>query len=121
MATLRNFFKRTVGRRSSNPDHLSAVSINIDSTSDTSSSTHERSPSQTNDGYSSTSTLGVLTIGSDDSMRRPLLHVHAAKRKRTFFSRLINTSTTMDVQEEQALDESIGLIDKTLPKELILR
>jgi hypothetical protein len=122
MATIRTFFKRTVGHtsNSNNNNNLNTNSGSIDSSSDTSSSITERN--QANDGYSSTSTLGILTVHSDDS-RRPLLHSHTTNRRKKFFSRLIDptTATTMDNQSEQTMEENICLMDKKLPKELVLR
>ena len=97
MAAIRTFFKRTVGQHSSNNNNnLNPTSTNTDSSSDTSSSITERLNNQTNDGYSSTSTLGVLTVNSDDSLRRPLLHVHTTNRRKKLFSCLTNNSTTMN-------------------------
>ena len=117
MAALRTLFKRTA---SQNSNQLSAVSINTDSTSDSSTNEHLNNPN--NENYSSTSTLGVLTITNDDSLRRPLLRIHSRQRKRNIFSCFMNkNSTTMDSPDEQILDENICLIDKTLPKELLLR
>jgi hypothetical protein len=122
MTAIRTFFKRTVGQHSSNNNNLSIGSVNTDSSSETSSSsTTERLNNQPNDGYSSTSTLGGLTVNSDDSMRRPLLHVHSTHRRKKFFSRLINNTSEMDTQQVQSVDENICLLDKKLPKELILR
>jgi hypothetical protein len=118
MAAIRTFFKRTVGQHTSNNNNLTTNSGNTDSSSDTSSSITERN--QTNDGYSSTSTLGVLTVHSDDS-RRPLLHLHTTNRRKKFFSHLINQTTTMDNQQEQTMGENVCLMDKKLPKELVLR
>ena len=116
MAAIRTFFKRTVGHTSNNNNTNSG---SADSSSDTSSSITERN--QANDGYSSTSTLGVLTVHSDDS-RRPLLHSHTTNRRKKLFSRLtVPTTTTMDNQSEQTIEENISLMDKKLPKELILR
>ena len=121
MAVIRTFFKRAVGQHSSNNNNLSTISgNNTDSSSDTSSSTTERLNNQANDGYSSTSTLGVLTVNSDDSLR-PLLHAHTTNRRKTFFSRLVDTTTTMNIQPEQIIEDDICLIDIKLPKELILR
>ena len=121
MAAIRTFLKRTVGQHiSNNSNHLNTTSGNTDSSSDTSSSLTERSNHQANDGYSSTSTLGVLTVHSDDS-NRPLLHTHSTTRRKKFFSRLIDHSTTMNNQIEQIIDENICLMDKKLPKELVLR
>jgi hypothetical protein len=121
MAVIRTFFKRTVGQHSSNNNTLSITSGNTDSSSDTSSSTNEQLTNQTNDGFSSTSTLGVLTVNGDDSLRRPLLHVHRRTHRKKFFSCITNNTTTMDTQQEQLIDDSICLLDKQLPKELVLR
>lgn len=121
MATIHTFLKRTVGQRLSNINNLSITSGTTDSSSDTSSSTTERLNNQTNDGYSSTSTLGLLSVNNDDSMRRPLLHVHTKPRQKKLLSRLINNATTMNTEQEQVVDENICLLDKKLPKELILR
>jgi hypothetical protein len=122
MAAIRTFFKRTAGQHNSNhnTNNLSTTSGNTDSSSDTSSSITERSNNQANEGYSSTSTLGVLTVQSDDSLR-PLLHSHTTNRRKKFFSRLIDHPTTMNNQQEQTMDENICLMDKKLPKELLLR
>jgi hypothetical protein len=115
MAAIRTFLKHTVGQHSSDNN-----SGNTDSSSNTSLSTSERLNNQTNDGYSSTSTLGILTGHSDDSIR-PLLHSHTTNRRKKFFSRLIDHPTTMNNQQEQTMDENICLMDKKLPKELLLR
>ncbi|CAF4299921.1 unnamed protein product, partial [Adineta steineri] len=88
----------------------------------TSTSTIDHLNSQTNDGYSSTSTLGVSTINSDDSSQHPLLPVISSKnRRKNFFSCLTNNTTTMDTNEEQLINEDICLLDTKLPKELLLR
>ena len=115
MATIRTFLKRTVGQHS-------VINNNIDSSSDTSSSITDRSNNQTNDGYNSTSTLGILTVNSDDSLQRPLLNVHTTNRRKKFFSCIIDNTMIMNNQQEQLIDENnICLLDKKLPKELVLR
>jgi hypothetical protein len=124
MAALRTFFKRTVGQHSSNNSNLTPRT-NTDSSSDTSSSTtaSERLNTRTNDGYNSASTLGILINNNhdDDTLRRPLLNLSSTNRRRRFFSCFMNNSTIMNTQEEQLLDENICLLDKKLPKELLLR
>lgn len=120
MAVLRTFIQRTSNTNNRNQN------TQTDSSSDTSSSTTttERVINPTNDGYSSTSTLGVLTVHSDDSIR-PLLHSNSTNRRRTFFSRLIHhhqqPSIPMTSQQEEQNQENLCLFDKKLPKELILR
>lgn len=118
MAVLRTFFQRTSNTNNSNR------TTQTDSSSDTSSSTTDRTRNPTIDGYSSTSTLGILTVHSDDSIR-PLLHTNSINHRRTFFSRLIHChnhhSIPMTNQQEENLDENTCLFDKKLPKELILR
>ena len=124
MATVRAFLKRTFGQDlSNNNNNLLSGSSNTDSSSDTSSSLTERFNSQTNDGYSSTSTLGVSSVHSDDSMRRPLLNVHTRLRRKRFLSRFIHnsTTTTMHLEHEQPMEDDVCLLDKKLPKELVLR
>lgn len=121
MATLHSFLKRRVGQRLSNTNNLNVNSGNTDSSSDTSLSTAERLNNQANDGYSSTSTLGVLSAASDDCLRRPLLPVHKKIRQKTFLSRLIHNPTEMNIEQEQSIDNTMCLIDQKLPKELILR
>jgi hypothetical protein len=115
MAVIRTLFKRTVGQHPSNNNHLNLTNTNTDSSSDTSSS------NQTNDGYSSTSTLGVSTVNSDESLRRPLLHVHRINHRKKLFSCVADNTNRMDTQQEQLIDDNICLLDKQLPKELILR
>jgi hypothetical protein len=116
MAAIRTFLKHTVGQHSSDNN-----SGNTDSSSNTSLSTSERLNNQTNDGYSSTSTLGILTVNSDDSLRRPLLHVHTKNHRKKIFSCLSDNTIIMNNQQEQIIDDNICLLDKKLPKELILR
>ncbi len=120
MAAIRTFLKRTVGQHSSNNNSNPRTAT--DSSSDTSSSViTERLNPHTNDGYSSTSTLGVLINNNDDSLRHPLLNTPLKNRRRRFLLRLINNSTIMNTQQEQLIEENICLLDKKLPKELILR
>jgi hypothetical protein len=73
MTLMRTFLKRTVGQHSSNNNPTRT-------TSSLSTTIIERLNSQalnqTNDGYSSTSTLDLLINNHDDSMRRPLLHTN---------------------------------------------
>jgi hypothetical protein len=121
MAAIRTFFKRTVGQHSSDNNHTNPGGTVTDSSSDTSSSTtSERLNNRINDGYSSTSALGVL-VNNDDSLRRPLLNIPSTNRRRRFLLRLINNSSTMNTQNEQIIDENTCLLDKKLPKELLLR
>ncbi len=120
MAAIRTFLKRIVGQHSSNNN--SNPRTTIDSSSDTlSSTTTDRLNTHTNDGYSSTSTLGVLINNNDDSLRHPLLNTPSRDRRWRFLLRLINNSTIMNTQQEQFIEENICLFDKKLPKELILR
>jgi hypothetical protein len=120
MAAIRTFFKRTVSQHTSNSNNLSD---STDSSSETlSTTTTEHLNNQTNDGYNSTSTLGALTVNSDDSLRRPLLHVHTTNRRKKRFSCLSdNHTTTMSTEQEQITDDNTCLLDKALPKELVLR
>lgn len=123
MAALRTFLKRTVGQHTSNTNHhhqrLNTTSSgNSDSSSDTSLSTTDRSIHQPTDGYNSTSTLGVVTVHSDDSLR-PLLHSQSTNRRKKLLSCL--TDQTNSVNNLQIMNDNICLIDKTLPKELFLR
>jgi hypothetical protein len=122
MAAIRTFFKRTVVQHSSNNPNSNPGTV-TDSSSDTSSSTtSERVNNRTNDGYRSASTLETLINNNhDDSLRRPLLNIPSTTRHRRFFLRLINNSTIMNPQEQQLVDENICLLDKNLPKELLLR
>jgi hypothetical protein len=121
MAAIRTFFKRTVGQHSSDNNNRNPGGTATDSSSDTSSSTtSERLNNRINDGYSSTSALGVL-VNNDDSLRRPLLNIPSTNRRRRFLLRLINNSSTMNTQNEQIIDENTCLLDKKLPKELLLR
>lgn len=128
MATIRTFFKRTVGQHSSNNSNLTPRT-NTDSSSDTSSSTiaSERLNTRRNDGYSTASALGILINNNnnsnhdDDTLRRPLLNLPSTNRRRRFLLCFMNNSTIMNTQEEQLLDENTCLLDKKLPKELLLR
>lgn len=123
MAAIRTFFKRTVGQHTSNNNHhhqrLNTTSSgNSDTSSDTSLLATDRPQNPPNDGYNSTSTIGLLTVNSDDSIR-PLLHSQAKNRRKKFFSCV--TEQTDSINLPQTMNESICLIDKTLPKELLLR
>jgi hypothetical protein len=123
MDAIRTFLKRTVGQHSSNNSNLNPGTT-TDSSSDTSSSStaSEHLNNRTNNGYSSTSTLGILiNNNNDDSLRRPLLNIPSTNRRRRFFSCLINNSPIMNTQDEQLIDENTCLLDKKLPKELLLR
>ena len=128
MAAIRTFLKRKVSHNTSNcnPNNTLTATVNTsaDSSSDTSSSTTERLNNQRLDGYSSTSTIGIITVHSDDSARRPLLHLRPANRRKNFLSRLIPNQTAsimMNIPSEVAVDDNICLMDRKLPKELILR
>lgn len=119
MATLRTFLKRTVGQHSSN---LTPVN-NTDSSSDTSSST-------TSERRTNGSPLAVLIINNtntenrdDETLRHPLLELPSSNNtRRKLFSCLANNSTMNSTTPiEQYLDENICLLDKKLPKELLLR
>lgn len=121
MAVIRTFFKRTVGQHTSNNHHQrlnTTSSGNSDSSSDTSLLATDRPNHPANDGYNSTSTLGLLTVNSDDSIR-PLLHSQSTNRRKKLFSCL--TDQTDSINMPQTMTENICLIDKTLPKELLLR
>ena len=125
MAAVRTFLKRTVGQHSSNNSNLSP-GTNTDSSSDTSSSTtSERRTLRTNDNASP---LAVLIINNnntenhdDETLRHPLLHLPPTNARRKLFSCLTNSSTMNPTLAEQCLDENICLLDKKLPKELLLR
>lgn len=128
MAALRSFLKRKVSQHTSHHHlHPTATNTSADSSSDTSaSSTPERSNQQRNDGYNSTSTLGVSTINSDDSARRPLLHLRSANRRKKVANRLVENTTAaaaeaMKNQQEITIDNNTCLLERKLPRELILR
>jgi hypothetical protein len=119
MAAIRTFLKRAVGQHSSNNNsHTRTTTV---SSTDTSSTIAERLNNHTNDGFSSTSTLGILANTNDDSLRHPLLNTPSTNYRRRFLLRLINHSTIMNTQQEQIIEENTCLLDKKLPKELILR
>lgn len=121
MAAIRTFLKRTVVQHSSNL----SPGTNTDSSSDTSSSTaSERRNNRATDGFNNASPLSVLIINNnndDETIRHPLLHLPPTNRHRKLFSCLVNSSTMNNIQVEQFLDENISLLDKKLPKELLLR
>ena len=125
MAAIRTFLKRTVVQHSSNL----SPGTNTDSSSDTSSSTtSERRNIRATDGFNNASPLSVLIINNtntnnhdDETLRHPLLHLPPTNRHRKFFSCLVNSSTMNNTQIEQLLDENISLLDKKLPKEVLLR
>lgn len=126
MAAIRTFLKRKVSQQTTNQNSnntLTTTNTGADSSSDTSSSTAERLNHQRIDGYSSTSTIGVLTVNSDDSVRRPLLQLRSANRRKKLLLRLVpNTNVSMaNNLSELVVDENTSLIDRKLPKELILR
>jgi hypothetical protein len=119
------FLKRRVSQNNIGQHPTSNLNTTIntggDSSSDTSSSTTERVNQRRNDGYSSTSTLGIVTGNGDESVRRPLLHLRSTNRRRTFLTRLSQQPSAMIDQHEQSTDDHSCLLDKKLPKELILR
>ena len=92
MASIRTFLKRTITM--TNP---------TDSSSDTSSSS-KRTPDP-----------------KDDVLRHPLLQNSSTNHCGKIFSCFINDSTINHSPEEQLLDENICLLDKKLPRELLLR
>ena len=122
MATIRTFFKRTVGQTSSDNNHLNPASP-ADSPSDTTSTTTTNGHihKSTNDGSNNSSATGVLVNHNDDSLRHPLLNNSSINRPRRFLFGLIHHPTKTDTQLEQVSDEDICLLDKKLPKELVLR
>ena len=124
MASIRTFLQRTViGAPGSNhhSPSLTSTAASADSASDTSSSIATRSNTRSSDGFSSTSTLGLLTVNSDASIRRPLLHLPTTKRRKNLLLRLVHNPAPMPTPQEQHIQDNICLLDKTLPKELILR
>jgi len=114
MATICTFLKRTVGKNSSNNNHLNIRSA----TDDTSERLNKQ---QTNDSSNNSSPLGTSINNNDESLRRPLLNIISKNRHRRFLCHLMHNSTKMNTQLEQLIDENTCLLNTNLPKELILR
>ena len=127
MAALRTFLARTVGQHPSNNNdrHSTGVSTGdrarLDRPSATIEPANDHNTTRANDGYSSTSTLGLSTGTNDDPMRHPLLHTHPTNRRRRFLLRLMPKVALMNSQDPQVDDENASLLERKLPRELILR
>ena len=130
MAALRTFLARTVGQHPSNNNNsngsnstgvLAGDRARLDRPSATIEPANDHETTRANDGYSSTSTLGLSTGTNDDSMRHPLLHTHPTNRRRRFLLRLMPKPAPMNSQDPQVDDENSSLLERKLPRELILR
>lgn len=114
MAAIRTFLKRTVVQHSSTNSNINP-GTNTDSSSDTSSSTtsERRTIDQSNP------TILIVNNHDDEILRHPLLNLPptSINRHRKIFSCLTMNNT----QLEQLIDENLSLLDKKLPKELLLR